>query len=160
MIKINDTIPDAHVKYIKNGEVIELNLLDYLKGKKVIIFAVPGAFTPTCSNAHLPSFLKDYDAYKQKGIDEIICLAVNDAFVLKAWGQQAKVDSKINFIADGNGDLTKSMGMILDATSFGMGIRSQRYSMYVDSGKVKILNFEPSTGACKISDSRTLLEAL
>lgn len=160
MIAINDKVPSISVKYIQNNEVLEINFREHTSNKKVVVFGVPGAFTPTCSNSHLPSFAESVDAFKAKGIDEIICLSVNDVFVLKAWAQHHKVEHKINFIADGSAELTKQMGLILDAVPYGMGIRSQRYSMYIDSGIVRVLNVEPSAGACTVSAGPILIDQI
>lgn len=160
MIAVNDEVPSVSVKYLENNEVREINFKEYTKDKKVVVFGVPGAFTPTCSNLHLPSFAEKVDAFKAKGVDEVICLSVNDVFVLAAWAQHYKVERKIKFIADGNAQLTKEMGLILDATPFGMGIRSQRYSMYIDSGVVRVLNVEPSAGACTVSAGTELINQI
>lgn len=160
MIAVNDKVPSVRVKYIQNNDVQEINFSEYTNNKKVIVFGVPGAFTPTCSNSHLPSFAESVDAFKAKGVDEVICLSVNDVFVLKAWAQHHKVEHKINFIADGNAELTEKMGLVLDATPFGMGIRSQRYSMYIDSGVVRVLNVEPSAGACTVSAGTALIDQI
>lgn len=160
MIAVNDKIPAVLVKYLKNNEVEEINFRDYITNKKVVVFGVPGAFTPTCSNLHLPGFAEKVEVFKDMGINEIICLSVNDIFVLKAWAQHYKVEQKINFIADGNAELTTAMGLVLDATPFGMGVRSQRYSMYIDSGVVRVLNVEPSSGACVLSTGTTLIDQI
>lgn len=160
MIKINDEIPDISVKIIKNNDIKEINFKDYASYKKLVVFAVPGAFTPTCTNSHLPHFVSQVDAFKKKGVDEVICLAVNDTFVLKVWAAHHKAENKVTFMADGNADVTRALGMVLDATPFGMGIRSQRYSMYIDNGIVRILNVESSSGACIISDASVLLSKI
>ncbi|WP_032113701.1 peroxiredoxin [Candidatus Paracaedibacter symbiosus] len=157
MININQKVPNVTVKYVTNNEISEINFYDYLADKKAVIFGLPGAFTPTCSGSHLPSFAETVENFKQKGVDQVICLAVNDVFVLKAWAQHHKVEHKINFISDGNGSLTQALGLTLDATPFGMGIRSQRYSMYVESGVVRLLNIETSSGACTVAAAPTIL---
>lgn len=160
MIAINDMMPDVLVKLLKGNETEEVSFKEYIGHKKVVVFGVPGAFTPTCSNSHLPSFADKVEAFKAQGVHEVICVAVNDVFVLKAWAQYHKVEQKISFIADGNGELTTAMGMVLDATPFGMGMRSQRYSMYIESGVIRILNIEPSSGACIISTGTELIDQI
>lgn len=160
MIKENDEIPSVFVKIIKNNDVKEINFKEYASDKKLVVFAVPGAFTPTCSNSHLPHFISQVDEFKKKGIDEVICLSVNDAFVLKAWAHHHKAEHKMSFIADGNADVTRALGMVLDATPFGMGVRSQRYSMYIDAGIIRIINIEPSSGACLVSNAATILKQI
>lgn len=160
MIKINDEIPSVSVKIIKNNEIKEINFREYARYKKLVVFALPGAFTPTCNNSHLPNFANQVDAFKKKSVDEVICLAVNDVFVLKFWANHHKAENKMTFMADGNADVTRALGMVLDATPFGMGIRSQRYSMYIDNGTVRILNVESSSGACILSDASVLLKQI
>ena len=132
---------------------------DIFKGRKVALFAVPGAFTPTCSAQHLPSFVNNYDALKAKGIDSIACVSVNDAFVMDAWGKNQNVGNKIQMLADGNGDFTRGVGLELDASGFGMGQRSQRYSMVIDDGVVKNLNVEAG-GEYKVSSAEHMLGQL
>jgi peroxiredoxin len=132
---------------------------DLFKGKTVALFAVPGAFTPTCSAKHLPGFVENADAIKGKGVDQIVCVAVNDAFVMNAWGKDQNVGSKVTMVADGNGDLTKALGLELDGSKFGLGARSQRYSMLVKDGVVEKLNVEEA-GAFAVSNAETLLGQL
>ena len=132
---------------------------ELVKGKKVAIFAVPGAFTPTCSARHVPSYLEHHDALKAKGIDEIWCVAVNDAFVMGAWGRDQNVDGKIRMMADGSGIWTRALGLELDLVERGLGVRSQRYSMVVDNGVVTHLNLE-SGGGYAVSDAGTMLKQL
>ena len=128
--------------------------------KKVVAFAVPGAFTPTCHAQHLPGFLKEIEAFKAKGVDTIACIAVNDVFVLDAWAKQSGADSKILFLADGNGDFTRAAGMTLDASGVGLGERSQRYAMLVEDGVVKALNVEEAPASAVISNAEELLKSL
>lgn len=132
---------------------------DLVKGKKIAIFAVPGAFTPTCSAQHVPGFLEHFDALKAKGIDEIWCVAVNDAFVMGAWGRDQKVNGRIRMMADGSGLWTRALGLELDLVDRGLGVRSQRYSMVVDNGVVTLLNLE-NGGGYSVSDAATLLQQL
>ena len=128
-------------------------------GKKVVLFSVPGAFTPTCSAKHLPGFIDHADALHAKGVDTIACLAVNDVFVMSAWGQSAGVGDKVLMLADGNGTYTKALGLELDGTGFGLGTRGQRFSLIVDNGVVTALNIEPA-GAFGVSSAESALAQL
>lgn len=130
---------------------------DLIKGKKIVIFGLPGAYTPTCSAKHVPGYVRHYDALRARGIDEIWCLSVNDAFVMNAWGRDQKVGNKIRMMADGSADFTKKLGLELDLTPRGMGMRCQRFSMLVDDGVVKSLNIE-GPGKFEVSDAETMLE--
>jgi peroxiredoxin len=130
---------------------------EVFKGKKVALFAVPGAYTPTCSNLHMPSFLNNVDAFKKKGVDTIAVTAVNDAFVMKQWEKATGAEGKIEFLADGSADFAKAVDMVLDASAGGLGIRSKRYSMLVDDGVVKQINIEEAPGKCEISGGQALL---
>ena len=132
---------------------------DYFSGKTVAIFSVPGAFTPTCSAKHLPGFIEKADALKAKGVDEIACTAVNDAFVMGAWGKSAGADEKVTMLADGNGDFAKAVGLTMDGTKFGLGTRGQRFSMIVKDGVVEDLNVE-EPGDFKVSSAEYMLEKL
>ena len=156
MIKVGDKIPSATVATMGEKGPQQLSTDDLFKGKTVALFAVPGAFTPTCSAKHLPGFVENADALRTKGVDEIVCLSVNDAFVMNAWGKDQNVGSKIKMVADGNGDLTKKLGLELDGSKFGLGSRSQRYSMLVKDGVVQKLNVE-EPGAFSVSNAETLL---
>jgi peroxiredoxin len=133
---------------------------DYFKGRKVVVFALPGAFTPTCSNQHLPGFIQKSEAIKGKGIAEIACLSVNDAFVMGAWGKAQGAEGKVTMLGDGNAEFTKKLGLEFDGSGFGMGTRSSRYSMLVDDGVVKSLNKEPNPGEAKVSGADTILGQL
>jgi peroxiredoxin len=132
---------------------------DYFSGKTVAIFSVPGAFTPTCSAKHLPGFIEKADALKAKGVDEIACTAVNDAFVMGAWGKSAGADEKVTMLADGNGDFAKAVGLTMDGSKFGLGTRGQRFSMIVKDGVVEDLNVE-EPGDFKVSSAEYMLEKL
>jgi peroxiredoxin len=129
------------------------------KGKKVVIFGLPGAFTPTCSAKHVPSYLQHYAELKAKGVDTIACLSVNDAFVMGAWARDQHSDGKIRMLADGSADYVKALGLVLDLTARGMGVRSQRFSMLVDDGVVKALNVEAG-GKFEVSDGATMVKQL
>ncbi len=132
---------------------------DYFKGKRVALFSVPGAFTPTCSAKHLPGFVEKASELKAKGIDEIACTAVNDAFVMGAWGKSAGVDGSVTMLADGNGDFAKAVGLEMDGSGFGMGKRGQRFSMVVNDGVVEQLNVE-APGEFRVSAAEYMLEQL
>ncbi|VFR23223.1 Peroxiredoxin [plant metagenome] len=129
---------------------------DLTRGKKIALFAVPGAFTPTCSAKHLPGFVQKADALRQAGVDEIWCVSVNDAFVMGAWGREQGVAGKVRMLADGSADWTRAMGLELDLTARGMGVRSQRYSTLIEDGVIKALNVEQA-GKFEVSDVDTLL---
>ena len=128
---------------MSDGKPTAVDSDEIFKGKRVVLFAVPGAFTPTCSAAHLPGFVVHADDLRGKGVDQIVCLSVNDAFVMDAWGQTQNVEDRLLMLADGNGDFTRSLGLETDSSAFGMGTRSQRYSMLVEDGIVKSLNIDP-----------------
>lgn len=142
-IEVGSTVPSGTFKIMTGEGPKPLTTDELFKGKKVLLFAVPGAFTPTCSGKHLPGYVNNAAVLKSKGIDTIACLAVNDVFVMDAWGKSANVGDKIVMLADGNGDYAKALGLEMDGTGFGMGKRSQRFSMIVENGVVKQLNIEP-----------------
>lgn len=157
-VKIGDSIPEGQLTIVGDDGPVPVEARDYFAGKKVALFAVPGAFTPTCSARHLPSYVEKADALKAKGVDEIACIAVNDPFVMGAWNE--KDGSKdITMIADGNGDYARALGLEMDASRFGMGTRSQRYSMLVDDGRIAQLNVE-APGEYSASSAETLLSQL
>lgn len=135
MIKIGDTLPNCSLKVMTTEGPTAFDTLTQFKDKKVVIFAVPGAFTPTCSAAHLPGFVVQADAIKAKGVDEIVCMSVNDVFVMNAWGHSANAE-QITMLADGNAEFTTALGLAMDATGFQMGTRSQRFALIVDQGVV------------------------
>lgn len=163
MIKVGDTLPAVTLaEYSEvegNGCSIGPNPVDIAKaaaGKTVAVFAVPGAFTPTCSAKHVPSYLQNYDAMKAAGVDEVWCLSVNDPFVMGAWARDQKTDGKVRMLADGDAAFAKATGLTLDLTGKGLGLRSNRYSMLVKDGKVATLNVE-APGKFEVSDGATLL---
>lgn len=165
-IKIGDKVPDGTLtEFIETAsEGCSLgpnafNVSDLVKGKKIALFAVPGAFTPTCSAQHLPSYIALESQLKAKGIDEIWCVAVNDAFVMGAWGREQNAQGKVRMFADGSATWAKAMGLELDLVSKGLGVRSRRYSAVLDDGVVTILNLEEG-GAYEVSDAKTLLSQL
>jgi peroxiredoxin len=156
-IKVGDRIPDAELRVMGEKGPMAIRAADLFKGKKVALFALPGAFTPTCSAKHLPGFVDNADAIKKKGFDSIVCMSVNDAFVMDAWGKAQKTGDKVKMVADGNGDFTKAMGLELDLRQNGLGMRSQRFSMIVDDGKVTRLNID-KPGTFDVSSAEALLK--
>ena len=158
-IKVGDKVPSVKLKQMTAEGVKEVSTDDFFKGKKVVLFAVPGAFTPTCSAKHVPGFVQNDAALKAKGVDAVACLSVNDAFVMGAWGKEQKSDGKVVMLADGNGDFTRAVGLELDATANGLGKRSKRYAMVVENGVVKTLNVE-APGAFEVSSAEAILKTL
>jgi peroxiredoxin len=158
-IKVGDKIPEATLMTMTDSGPKPITTKELFDGKKVAIFSVPGAFTPTCSAQHLPGFLDNADKIKAKGVDTIACMAVNDAFVMSAWGKDRGVGNKILMLGDGNADFTKKLGLELDASKFGLGTRGQRFSMLVDNGVVKNLNVEEG-GAFEKSKAEVILDQL
>jgi peroxiredoxin len=158
-IKVGDKIPNMKFKVRQGGDAKDLTTDEIFKGKKVVLFAVPGAFTPTCSMKHLPGFVQNHDALKKKGIDTVACVSVNDQFVMGAWAKDQSAGDKVMMIADGNGEFTRAVGLELDGSGFGLGQRSQRYAMVVDDGTVKTLNVEKG-GAFEVSSAEAMLGAL
>ena len=165
-IKVGDTLPAGKLSEFIEVETAgcpvgpnEFKVEDLTKGKKVVIFGLPGAFTPTCSAKHVPSYLANYDKLKAKGIDAIYCMSVNDPFVMGAWARDQKAGDKVHMLGDGSADYTKKLGLEFDLTGRGMGMRCQRFSMLVDDGVVKALNVE-APGKYEVSDGETLLKQL
>ncbi len=158
-INVGDRLPDATFRMMKDGKPAEISVADLTKGKKVALFAVPGAFTPTCSAKHLPGYKEKADELRAKGVDAIACVAVNDVFVMGAWGRDQKVGDDVLMLSDGNGDFTKAIGLEMDGRGFGMGSRSKRYSMIVEDGVVKQLNVEAG-GEFKVSAADYMLGQL
>ena len=156
-IKVGDKLPNATFRIMTADGPKPKTTDDIFKGKKVALFAVPGAFTPTCSNLHMPSFLNNAAAIKAKGVDSIAVTGVNDVFVMEAWKKATGAEGKVDFLADGNGEFAKAIGMDFDGAGAGLGIRSKRYSMLVDDGVVKTLNIEEAPGKCEVSGGQTLL---
>lgn len=159
-IKVGDPLPDATFTVMTPEGPQTRSMADVFKGRKVVLFAVPGAFTPTCSMNHLPGFLAKEAAFKAKGIDEIVVVAVNDVFVMDAWAKQSGAAGKILFLADGSGTFAKAIGLTVDLTERGLGLRSQRYSMLVDDGIVQKLNIEESVGKAEVSGADALLRQI
>ncbi len=155
-VKVGDTLPSVKLKVLTDNGMDEVDTLEMTKGKKVVLFAVPGAFTPTCSAKHLPGFVQHADKFFDKGVDQIVCMAVNDAFVMKAWGEQAGVGSKILMLADGNAEFSKALGLELDGSGYGMGLRSQRFALLIEDGKVTDVQVD-SGGAFEVSSAEYML---
>ncbi len=158
-ISVGDSAPEGGFTVMNADGPGALKSSDLFGGKKVVVFSVPGAFTPTCSREHLPGFVEQADAIKAKGVDTIACMAVNDVFVMDAWGKSAGAEGKVEMLADGNGDYTRALGLELDASGFGMGQRGQRFAMIVDDGVVSGL-FVEEGGTFKVSSAEHVLENL
>ena len=159
-IAVGDKLPEATFKVRTPDGLKDVTTQELTAGKKVVLFAVPGAFTPTCHAKHVPSYLENLDALKAKGVDAVACVAVNDAFVLDAWGKAVGSDGKLMLLSDGNATFTKAVGLDFDGSGFGLGTRSKRYSMLVENGVVKALNIEESPGVMEVSGADRILAAL
>ena len=159
-LKENENIPESKVFILENGKAAKKDLIDFLKNKKVVIFGLPGAFTYVCSAKHLPGYINMYEHFKNKGIDQIICISVNDPFVMNAWGKENNVGDKILMIGDPYLNFTKAIGAEVDKNEKGLGVRSNRYTMFVDNLKVIKLQEEKDTGSCEISAAENFLELI
>ena len=157
-VSVGDQIPNVTINTMGEKGPEDLNTGEFFAGKKVVLFAVPGAFTPTCSAAHVPGFVVNADKILAKGVDAIVCLSVNDAFVMSAWGQSQNAEALV-MAADGNGEFTQAMGLTLDGSGFGLGHRSSRYALIAEDGKITTLNAEQG-GAFEVSSAEKILEAL
>jgi peroxiredoxin len=157
-IAVGDTLPHATFRVMTAEGPAARTTDEVFKGRKVVLFAVPGAFTPTCHKNHLPGYLENYDAIRAKGVDAIAVTGVNDVFVMDAWAKATGGAGKIEYLADGNGDFAKALGLALDGTGFGLGTRSQRYSMVVDDGVVTALNLEETPSKAEVSGADALLK--
>jgi glutaredoxin/glutathione-dependent peroxiredoxin len=158
-IKVGDRLPNATFRVMTSEGPKPKTTDDIFKGKKVALFAVPGAFTPTCNNLHMPSFLNNSDAFKGKGVT-VAVTGVNDVFVMEAWKKATGAAGKIEFLADGNGEFAKGVDMAFDGSGNGLGVRSKRYSMLVDDGVVKVLNIEDAPGKCDLTSGQALLKQI
>ena len=158
-IQVGDKIPSVKLHYMTEAGNTAISSDEIFSGKKVVLFALPGAFTPTCSASHLPGYVVKSDDILASGVDQIVCLSVNDAFVMDAWGKQHNADNRVMMLADGNGDFTRALGLEFDALKAGMGMRSQRYAMVVDDGVIKLLNVEAAR-EFKVSDAETIFGSL
>jgi peroxiredoxin len=158
-IQAGDRIPEVSLKLATGSDIKDITTSELFGGKKVVLFAVPGAFTPTCSAKHLPGFIEKADEIRAKGVDTIVCLSVNDAFVMGAWGEDKGAGDKVAMVADGNGEFTRAVGLEMDGSSFGMGTRSQRYAMIVDDGTVTAIHVE-APAKFEVSRAEAILAAL
>lgn len=158
-IQVGEKIPSLTLQHKPDDAVCDISTDEIFAGKKVVLFALPGAFTPTCSAAHLPEYVVRADELKDKGIDSIVCLSVNDAHVMKAWGEDQNVDDRVMMIADGSGHFTRAVGLEHDRSASGMGVRSQRYAMVVNDRVVELLNLE-APAKFEVSDAETILSSL
>ena len=156
-IAIGDRLPEATFRVMGPEGIETMTTKDVFGGKKVVLFAVPGAFTPTCHLKHLPGFIESAGEFKQHGVDTVACVAVNDPFVLAAWAEKSGGKGKVLFLSDGNAEFTKKIGMDFDGSGNGLGVRSKRYSMLVQDGVVKSFNIEEAPGKCEVSGGGTLL---
>jgi peroxiredoxin len=156
-IQIGDRLPAATFAVLRNG-IQQMTTHDVFAGKQVVLFAVPGAFTPTCSERHLPGYVEHYEAFRKRGID-VACMAVNDAFVMKAWAEHRHVPDGMLMLADGNGDFAKALGLESDSSKYGMGMRSMRFARYADDSMVKVLHVE-APGEFRVSSAEAMLAAI
>ena len=159
-IQVGDKLPAANLKRLTADGIKDVAVADLTRGKTVVLFAVPGAFTPTCSERHLPGFVEQADALKAKGVDTIACVAVNDPFVLGAWEKARNVGGKVMMLSDGNGDFTRALGLEFDGSGFGLGKRSRRYAMVIDDGTVKTLLVEEVPSQAERSSASAILATL
>jgi len=159
-IKVGDRLPNATFRVMTTEGPRPKTTDEVFKGRKVALFAVPGAFTPTCNNLHMPSFLNNVDAIKAKGVHTIAVTGVNDVFVMEAWKKATGADGKIEFLADGNGEFAKGIDMAFDGSGNGLGVRSKRYSLLVDDGVVKVVNVEDAPGKCELTSGQALLKQI
>ena len=158
-IKVGDKLPSITLKYMNKDGMQTATTDDLFKGKKAVLFGLPVAFTPTCSAKHLPGFVTNADELKKKGVEVIACLSVNDAFVMDAWGKAQNAGEKVLMLADGNADFAKATGLTMDGTGYGMGLRTSRWAMVLEDGKVKTLNIE-APGAFEVSSAEAVIKAL
>ena len=159
-IKVGDRLPEATFRVAGPDGLETLTTKDVFAGNRVVLFAVPGAFTPTCHLKHLPGFIESADDFKKQGVDRVVCIAVNDPFVLAAWEEKSGGKEKVLFLSDGNAEFTKKIGMDFDGSGFGLGTRSKRYSALVEDGVVKKLNIEEAPGKVEVSGGDALLKQL
>ena len=159
-VSAGDKVPSVNFKMLTADGLSDVSSDDYFGGKKTALFAVPGAYTPTCSAKHVPSFLAQAEALKAKGVDQIACVSVNDAFVMKAWGEDTGAGGTIDMLADGNGEFARATGLTLDARGFGLGERTTRFSMIVDDGTITTLNVEENPTEMVVSSAEHMLSQL
>ena len=159
-INVGEKLPEATFRTVTAEGPIELKTADIFAGKKVVLFAVPGAYTPSCHNQHLPGFIANVGAIKEKGVDTVACIAVNDMFVLDAWAKETGSSENILFLSDGNAEFTKAVGLDFDGAGFGLGTRSKRYVMIVDDGTVSALSVEDVPSSVDVSSAEAVIAAL
>ena len=159
-IKENESIPNSEVFILEDGEPVKRNIEKFLKNKKTVIFGLPGAYTSVCSAKHLPGYVKNSEKYKEKGVDQIICISVNDPFVMNAWGKENNVGDKIIMMGDPFLNFTKAIGAEVDKSGRGLGIRSNRYTMLVEKGEVKKVEEEKETATCELSRAENFLNSI
>ena len=160
MIGVGDRLPAVNLKRLTAEGIKDVPVADLTRGRKVVLFAVPGAFTPTCSEQHLPGFVQQASALKAKGVDAILCVAVNDPFVLSAWEKASAIDGKVELLWDGNAEFTRALGLDFDASAVGLGTRSKRYAMVVDDGVVRTLLVEDVPSQAQKSSAQAILATL
>jgi peroxiredoxin len=160
MIQVGERLPAVNLKHLTADGIKDMPVAELTQGKKVVLFAVPGAFTPTCSEKHLPGFLTEAAALKAKGVDTIACVAVNDPFVMSAWDKATAVGGRVELLSDGNAEFTKALGLDFDGSAVGLGTRSKRYAMVVDDGVVKTLLVEEAPGQAEKSSAQAILATL
>jgi peroxiredoxin len=158
-IKVGDRLPSVTLRQVTPEGPKEINTDEFFRGRKVALFAVPGAFTPACSQRHLPGYVEKAADIKAKGVDEVACVAVNDPAVMTAWGKDQRCEGKVSMLADGSGDFARALGLELDLSKMGLGVRSKRYSMLVDNGIVKSLNVEAQPGQVEASGADAMLRS-
>lgn len=156
-IKVGEAFPSITLKHLTTNGLEDVNTETLMKGKKVVLFSVPGAFTPTCSAKHLPGFVNSIDAFKGKGVQEVVCMAVNDPFVMNAWAKANNAEGKVTMLPDGNGTLTRALGLEMDGAGYGLGQRSQRFAMLIDDGVIKTINVEKA-GSFEVSSAEAMLK--
>ena len=159
-LSVGDRLPDTNLYVLTEDGPQAISTNDWFAGRKVVVFAVPGAFTATCQNDHVPNFLNNLDQLKSKGVDEVACLAVNDVFVLKAWSEVTEAAGKLTFLSDGNGEFTSAIGAENDISAVGLGVRSERYVMLVTDGVVDFLSVEEARGSIEKSSAELVLQQL
>ena len=160
VIAVGDRLPDATFTVMTEAGPAPKTTGEVFSGKKIVLFAVPGAFTPTCHGNHLPGFLENLAGFKAKGIDEVVCTAVNDIFVLAAWAKASGAEDKITFLSDGSGNFAKALGLEFDGSARNLGMRSQRYAMLIQDGVVQRMNVEDAPGKAEISSAKALLDEI
>ena len=159
-IQVGEKLPTVTFKRFAGGEFSEIKTDEFFAGRRVLLFGIPGAFTPVCQGNHLPGYVEKVSAFKDGGIDELACISINDCFVMKAFGEALKADGKVAMLADADGDFTKGIGLDADASSFGLGTRSERYAMVVNDGTVESLNVEDKFVDHKVSSAEEMLKAM